>query len=201
MNKKKKLVIWFVAIVIFISLVSMVNFIYNLDSGSAEKKDENFAETSKVKNYNIPNTVIFPEKGMVAPDFSLPDLNGKSISLSQFKGKKVILNFWATWCKYCIEEMPDFEKLNKVVGKDYNAVIVAIDVMETPELVNSFVKNNNLQLNNILLDESGATAEEYGVNGFPNTFILNEDGSVFAVIAGMTNKETILAILYKMQGQ
>ena len=199
MNKRTNLIIWIIAGIILISSIFILYTKYNPLNSTNSTSEKSFADISNVKKYKIPVTVQFPEKSVIAPEFNLLDLNGNYVNLAQFKGKKVILNFWATWCKYCVEEMPDFQLLKDVVKIDYNAVIVPIDVQENKETVSKFLTDNHLNLENVLLDVSGETADKYGISGFPSTFILNEDGTIHAVISGLTNKEAILAILYKMQ--
>lgn len=130
---------------------------------------------------------------IIAPDFKLKDINGKEISLSDYKGKIVILNFWATWCKYCKIEMPDLNEVNKGLDK-YNAVLFAIDVQEDISIVKSYLSQNKINLK-VLMDSNGSVAQSYNVSSFPMTYIINKDGSIYTSILGLTNKEAILGIL------
>jgi len=131
---------------------------------------------------------------IMAPDFTLKDLSGNDASLSDYKGKIVFLNFWALWCKYCIEEMPDFNTLDKELEQAGDAVILTVNVQDSAEDVQEYLTKNNIDLN-VLMDEDGSTASTYGISGFPTTFILNPDGSLYTYIPGKTDIETLRKVL------
>lgn len=138
------------------------------------------------------------EKKVMAPDFALKNLSGDTVKLSDYKGKVVLLNFWTTWCKYCKKEMPDLNELNKTFKKDNKVVILEIDVQEKESTVKSFLLKYKYDLN-ILYDSDGAISNKYGITGFPTTFVINKDGSVFTYVPGLTNKKTIQEILKSMK--
>jgi thiol-disulfide isomerase/thioredoxin len=138
-----------------------------------------------------------PEK-IMAPDFTLKDLDGKSIKLSDYQGKIVILNFWAVWCKYCKLEMPDLNELNKELEKGNDAVILAVDVQESADIVNEYLTSNKISLK-VLLDNEGTVAQQYGISGYPTTFIVKRDGSLYTYISGQTDKKTLLEIIDKIK--
>lgn len=138
-----------------------------------------------------------PEKAM-APDFTLKDLDGKSVKLSDYKGKIVILNFWAVWCKYCKLEMPDLNELNKELEKENDAVILAVDVQESSATVSEYLTSNNISLK-VLLDTEGTVAQTYGITGYPTTFVVNRDGSIYTYISGATDKKTLLGYIDKIK--
>lgn len=135
---------------------------------------------------------------IMAPDFTLKYLDGKSVKLSDYKDKIVILNFWAVWCKCCKQEMPDLNELNKELEKDNEAVILAVDVKESADTVNEYLTPNNISLK-VLLDSDGSIAEMYGITGYPTTFVLNKDGSVYTYIPQATDKATLLTIIDKIK--
>lgn len=135
---------------------------------------------------------------IMAPDFSLKDLSGNTVKLSDYKGKIVILNFWAVWCKYCKLEMPDLNELNSELEKDGKAVILAVDSQEPAGTVKDYLDKNNINLR-VLLDSDGSITQKYGITGFPTTFIINTDGSVYTYIPGATDKKTLLEILDKVE--
>jgi peroxiredoxin len=134
----------------------------------------------------------------LAPEFSLKDLNGKVVTLSAYKGKIVILNFWATWCKYCKQEMPDLNKLNKTLEKDGKTVILEVDSGEGNKVVKDYLTANHIDMT-VLLDSDSTITQEYGVTGFPTTFFINRDQSVYTYIPGLTDKETITKIINQMK--
>lgn len=123
-----------------------------------------------------------------AIDFKLKDLNGKSVSLSDFKGKKVLLNFWATWCPPCRAEMPDIEKLY-LENKDSDLVILAVNLGEDTQTVKSFIDKNKYNFN-ILLDSDQAVAIKYNIVSIPTSFFIDKEGNIVSKKVGaMSIKE------------
>ncbi|WP_455243300.1 redoxin domain-containing protein [Petrachloros mirabilis] len=122
--------------------------------------------------------------GKAAPDFSLNDLNDKPYRLSDFRGKVVFLNFWATWCKPCREEMPSMEVLNKNFEKDGLVILaVSIDRVTTTKDIPPFVKGMNLTFP-VLIDSWGTTDKPYKRMGVPETFIIDQQGIIQEIVIG-----------------
>ena len=122
--------------------------------------------------------------GKVAPDFKLPDLNEKDIRLSDFRGKVVFLNFWATWCKPCREEMPSMEILYKNFEKDGLVILaISIDRVTTKKDIPPFVKALNLTFP-ILVDSWGQTDKRYKLMGVPETYIIDQQGILREKVIG-----------------
>jgi cytochrome c biogenesis protein CcmG/thiol:disulfide interchange protein DsbE len=122
--------------------------------------------------------------GKPAPDFSLSDLNDKPYRLSDFRGKVVFLNFWATWCKPCREEMPSMEILNKNFEKDGLVILaVSIDRVTTTKDIPPFVKGMNLSFP-VLIDSWGRTDKPYKRMGVPETFIIDQEGIIREIVIG-----------------
>ena len=122
--------------------------------------------------------------GKPAPDFSLADLNEKHYRLSDFRGKVVFLNFWATWCKPCREEMPSMEILNKNFEKDGLVILaVSIDRVTTTRDIPPFVKGMNLTFP-VLVDSWGQTDKPYKRMGVPETFIIDQQGIIQEIVIG-----------------
>ena len=117
--------------------------------------------------------------GELARDIVLTDMSGKQVSLDSFKGKTVVLNFWATWCPPCRGEMPEFDELNKEFQKTGEAVLLAVNLTdgkrETPERVAEFLRETGYTMT-VLLDEKQEAASFFGVRYIPTTFILDKDG-------------------------
>lgn len=139
------------------------------------------------------------EAGMQAPDFILPDLKGQMKSLSNYKGKVVFLNFWATWCKPCREEMPSMQELyTALMGKNFEILAVSIDKGK-PE-VEKFVKEYGLTFP-ILHDRKSKVKEVYKTTGVPETFIIDQNGMIAEKVMGPRdwryegNLKTILGLL------
>ena len=119
-----------------------------------------------------------------APDVSVVSLvNGSTLKLSELKGKVVLLNFWATWCPPCREEIPSMIKLNRLMtGKPFQMVAVSIDEGGKPA-VESFFKETGFSLPTYL-DENGASAKSYGITGVPESFIIDKQGVLVKKIIG-----------------
>ena len=122
--------------------------------------------------------------GKPAPDFQLPDLNDKDIRLSDYRGKVVFLNFWATWCKPCREEMPSMEVLYKNFEKDGLVILaVSIDRVTTKKEIPPFVKSLNLTFP-VLVDSWGQTDKRYKLMGVPETYIIDREGTLREKVIG-----------------
>lgn len=129
-------------------------------------------------------TPVLP--GSAAIDFTLPDISGKQRSLKEFKGKVVFLNFWATWCKTCEEEMPSMQALyGSLNGMPFEIVAVSVD-SEGPEKVEAFAKKYNLTFP-VLHDRNGRLKEIYKTTGVPETFIIDQNGIIAEKVVGPKN--------------
>lgn len=113
-----------------------------------------------------------------AHGFKLTDLNGdKKISLSDFEGKPVIINFWATWCSPCREEMPFLQKAWMDYKED-GLVFIGINVMDDPDNASEFLDSLNIDYLN-LTDKSGSVSGKYGVVALPATFFIDKKGNIY----------------------
>jgi peroxiredoxin len=128
--------------------------------------------------------------GKAAPDFELQNLDGQSISLSDLKGKPVLINFWATWCGPCVSEMPYLQEIHdEWSGK--GLVVLAINIGDSSSEAEQFLQNHNLSLP-VLLDTGKVVAQRYNIRGIPTTFFIDKDGIIQEKIIGaFPNKEAI----------
>jgi peroxiredoxin len=118
-----------------------------------------------------------------APNFTLPGIDGKMVSLSDYEGKVVFLNIWATWCPPCKEEMPSMEKLyQKLKGEDFEILAVSIDVLGA-QAVAPFMKEHKLSFP-ALLDPGGTVQRLYGATGIPESFIIDKNGVLVSKVIG-----------------
>jgi thiol-disulfide isomerase/thioredoxin len=133
------------------------------------------------KNASV--TAVAAEKSP-APDVSVVSLaNGSTLKLSDLKGKVVLLNFWATWCPPCREEIPSMMKLNtSMAGKPFQMVAVSIDE-GGKSAIESFFKETGFMLPTYL-DESGLSSKSYGITGVPESFIIDKQGVLVKKIIG-----------------
>lgn len=124
-----------------------------------------------------------PVEGNKAPDFSLNDLSGTPVRLSDLRGKVVLLNFWATWCHYCLEEAPSLARLNAAMaGKDFRMVTVSLD-KGRGEAVEAFFRSAGLRFPTVS-DPDGVVGKQYGITGVPETFIIDGEGVIRKKIVG-----------------
>lgn len=132
-----------------------------------------------------------------AIDFKLKDLNGKEVSLSDFKGKKVFLNFWATWCPPCKAEMPEMEKLYQET-KDSDLVILAVNLAEDRNTVQNFISKNNYNFS-VLLDSENAAAVQYKIVSIPTSYFIDEEGNIVATHVGSMTIEDMKGYIDKIK--
>jgi len=117
-----------------------------------------------------------------APDFTLPSLNGKTVSLSDFRGRWVLLNFWATWCAPCVEEMPGLNRLYRALKKD-GLVMLAVSLDHAKQKVRSFASREKLAFP-VLHDQGKITKARYGLFSVPTTVLVGPNGEIKARSAG-----------------
>lgn len=123
------------------------------------------------------------KNGPAAPNFTLKDLEGRTVSLSDNRGKVVLVNIWATWCPPCVAETPSLNKLYKMM-KDENFALLAVSIDEGGKKdVEEFMKKKNLSFP-VLLDPDGRVARLYGTTGVPESFIVRKDGTIDNKVVG-----------------
>ncbi|MGA2091875.1 MAG: TlpA disulfide reductase family protein [Sedimentisphaerales bacterium] len=136
--------------------------------------------------------------GKMAPDFTVTDITGKSHTLSQYKGKTVLLIFWATWCGPCRQEIPSFIEIRKNISEDKLAMLAIsyIDFRSSTEGVKKFVAANPIINYTIITAEPDALPSPYNsIYSIPTTFFINPDGTIKFVTEGLTPLPHIKAIL------
>lgn len=116
------------------------------------------------------------------PQLQASDLNGKVWRLADFRGKVVLINFWASWCPPCLVEMPALQQLAATYGSE-KLVVLAVNFKESSTVVRRYVQRSDLQLP-VLLDSQGLMARQWGVTVFPTTVLVASDGRVRSVVRG-----------------
>jgi len=133
-------------------------------------------------------TVAGFESGAPAPDFTLRTPDGKLVSLVDFRGKPVVINFWATWCPPCRSEMPDMQQLSDERAGDL--VILAVNMQEAPDPVRGFVEKYGLKFA-IVLDTSGQVSQAYRVASLPTSVFVDREGKVSSSYTGALNRSAM----------
>ncbi len=117
-----------------------------------------------------------PEVGNLAPDFQLSNLDGQSVSLSDFRGRPVLVNFWATWCGPCRYEMPFLQRIHEEQAAN-GLVVLGVNLGESPAEIREFMADFGLSFT-MLLDSRQDVALTYNVRGIPTTLLIDEDGVI-----------------------
>lgn len=145
------------------------------------------------------NIAPAPQPGEEAPAFVLSDLQGEEVTLAQFRGQPVILNFWATWCAPCIFEMPELQAAYEA-HRDDGLVVLGLNRDEAQPTVADFLANDlDVAVDfPILLDDHALVSDSYGVLNLPTTYFVDGDGLVSAVHRGPLTLEQIEAFLDEM---
>ena len=138
------------------------------------------------------------KQGEVVPDFELTGVDGKTYRLSDYKGKKVYLKFWASWCSICLASLPDTDELAKEAGDDYVILTVVSPGQKGEQAEEAFKKwYQGLDYKNlpVLLDPSGKLLASYGVRSYPTQAFIDKEGKLVKTQPGFMDKETILKTL------
>lgn len=183
-------------ILVVTGALMLFNGVKNMDS-MAKVPSENtiVAQQENQEVTNEEGETVIP-----APDFVLVDQYGVTHTLSDYKGKTVFLNFWATWCPPCREEMPHIEELYYEYGENQEDVIILgvtfpeLGRETTTEGITQFLEDEGYTFPTVF-DESQLLAYNYYINAFPTTFIINPEGNVEGYVPGAMNKETMKEII------
>ncbi len=129
------------------------------------------------------NEIPVPHEGDAAPDFTLESISGNKVRLSELRGKVVLVNFWASWCPPCREEIPSLFSLNAALtGKNFRMLAVAIDEGGR-ETIENFFRKTGVSLP-ALFDPGGLAGKRYGITGVPETFIIDKRGVIRKKVVG-----------------
>jgi cytochrome c biogenesis protein CcmG/thiol:disulfide interchange protein DsbE len=147
---------------------------------------------------NAFGTASAPLIGSPAPDFTLQTPDGQTVSLSDLKGHPVLLNFWATWCEYCKQEIPFLQDLSTDPARLAGGLeMVAVDVKETAGDVQSFQEVYGMTYT-VLLDSKGKVTDLYNIKGLPTTYFIDKNGIIKYVKLGtFSTKKEIETVLDK----
>jgi len=172
--KIKKIVIFIIAFLMAaITVALLVFFLPQQKNNQVSEEIAKLLRNAKIQPFN---------EGIDSNDFTLQLLNGGNVTLSSYKGKVVLLNFWATWCPPCREEMPSMETLYQRY-KSQGLEILAVDLREDENTIRQFIQRYGYTFP-ILLDSNGWIGNVYGVQAIPTSFIVNRDGKIIGRVVG-----------------
>lgn len=195
--KNKKMIV--VIVIAFVVLLGGATILYNhlkdtvdsqqLAATNEEKKDEEKAETEERTDEGDTS-----EEGnsSAAPDFTVYDADGNQAHLSDYKGKPVILNFWASWCDPCKSELPDFEEAFKKYGDQIQFMMINLTdgAKETEESASALITEQGYTFP-VFYDKTYDAAGQYVNNGIPITYFIDEEGNFVAYGQGALDAETL----------
>ena len=205
MKNKKNLILWGTAVVL-VAVAIIVTQLHKNGSGKSSLESPPSTAAPSVSTQTNPASTEAPSasaqpgapSGEQANNFTLSDLNGKKVSLSDFRGKSVYLNFWASWCPPCRGEMPDIEKVYQQY-KDKDFVVLAVNLGEDKNTVQKFISQNNYSFR-VLLDSNQKVADDYSINAIPVSYFIDKNGNVMEKRIGALSPEEIQSYVKALVG-
>jgi len=179
---------WQATVLVCASLVCLSACNNQTTSGGDKQKGDKKAQVSSQ----------VAKKGEEVPNFELTGVDGKTYRLSDYKGKKVYLKFWASWCSVCLASLPDTDELAKEAGDDYVILTVVSPGQKGEQAEGDFQKwYQGLDYKDlpVLLDPSGQLLANYGVRSYPTQAFIDKEGKLVKTQPGFMDKETILETL------
>jgi len=179
---------WIIVLIVLVSVIFGATVLYN--NLSEDYKGENLIENTTTEISGETNDSQ-ENKKTSAPDFTVLDYNGNEVNLSDFKGKPVVINFWATWCYYCKEEMPDFNSAyEKYPDVEFLMINATDGYQETIESAKAYYEDEGYNFN-IYFDTEMDAVNTYGITGFPTTIFVDAEGNIVTGASGMLDLETL----------
>lgn len=188
------------AFILIAGLIMLINGVININRELAVKNNYQSQNSQTENNVNDENEKADENSELLPIDFTLYDQYGETHTLSEYKGKVVFLNIWATWCPPCKEEMPHIDELYEEYNKNQDDVVIL--GVAAPNLgregsedhIKEFLEENNYTFP-VVFDENASMVYGYGISAFPSTFIINKEGYITRYIPGAMNKETMKSLI------
>lgn len=191
----KKSIIGMIVVLALVA-IALIGYIKEEMNSSNE-----ISEASQIKGFevNLDKQEYGIKKGQMAPDFTLQTIAGDTLTLSDLKGKKVVLNFWATWCPPCKKEMPALQNYYEKFAEKENVEIVAVNLTHTErgfnmkenyEMVGLFVDSYDLTFPIPLMEEN-SLSKTYQIVTIPSTFMIDTEGRIQHQILGPLDENSI----------
>lgn len=162
-----------------------------------ETRGNNPVVSSNTDNNVTDTNKVGTQRGNIAPELELETLDGNVVSLEDFRGKPVFINFWATWCPPCRAEMPDIQRFYE----DKDVVVLAVNLSHTEDslsTVRSFSEDRDLTFP-VLVDKEGIVAETYKVHAYPTSYLIDADGRVQYMALGAMNYDLMVKEFSKVE--
>jgi len=187
----KKNIGWVIAALLLIGLIAGASVLYNR-LGDTYQMDSLATEAPPVEAEGTVPEQTEAEESMTAPDFTVVDAEGNEVKLSDFFGKPIVLNFWASWCGPCRSEMPDFDDKYQELGDDVQFLMVNMTdgSRETLDKAKTFVEDEGFSFP-VFYDVNYVAAITYGVSSLPTTYFIASDGTLVAYGMGAIDGETL----------
>ncbi len=182
----KNTVKWMAIALVLVGVLAGAMFLYNKYSEDFNMNNQNQQEeqSSDTEQSTEPNNKF------AAPDFTVTDVNGNEVKLSDFKGKPVVINFWTTWCTYCKIEMPDFDDMYKEYP-DIQFIMLNTTDGDTVETAKAFIEDNEYSFPIFFDSENYDASRAYNITSYPQTVFIDKDGNISSHRIGMMTLETL----------
>lgn len=173
-----------------VALIIAASVLYK-DLGGKYRPDQLVTDAPSTAN-TAADTTAPEEQADLAPDFTVTDWEGDEVKLSDFRGKPVVLNFWASWCPPCKSEMPDFDAAYKTHGGSVQFMMVNCTdgSSETVGTAKAFIESTDYTFP-VFFDTSYEASMKYGTSSIPMTFFINADGELVTYARGMLDAESL----------
>lgn len=169
--------------------------------------DKNTEQPAVSNEQNTEETDKIEETVIMAPDFTLKDQYGNIHTLSEYKGKTVFINFWATWCSPCRQELPHIQTIYEDYEKEGEEALIVFGIVapeygdeKSEEDIIQFVQEQGYTFP-VLMDSTAEVFRDYGVSAFPTTFMIDKDGAVYGYVTGQLTEEIMHNIIAQTMGK
>ncbi len=185
----KNTVRWLIIALLLVGILAGSMFLYNKYGDEYLNQGTGQSTISTTENTTEENTTENNKNS--APDFTVTDADGNNVKLSDFKGKPVVLNFWATWCYYCKVEMPDFNEAYKENPDIQFLMVNATGTNgETVDSAKAFIEQEKYEFP-VFFDTQHDALKTYGISSYPQTIFIDKDGNIVSHRVGMLTKEVL----------
>lgn len=189
---RKNLVLWIIAAVVLVGVLAGAAVLYPRLAGRLEPEAPAASAPAEEQEEELPK----------APDFTVEDGNGETLHLSDLRGRPVVVNFWATWCPYCVEELPLFQQAYETYGDRVQFLMVdlADGHRETKEMAEAYAEQYGYTFP-IGYDVTSSAVLAYGLSSIPRTVAVNSKGELVFAYTGAMTEEAVTQLLEALAGE